>query len=169
MRKEWTIKWQFTHSHHPYISSLSPSSCFLFFLNLKHHSPFLAFTWWLLKGSWRELLIFLPSNFIIYPACVPICSAFHPLQWITTPCTSKARLYPCHLHPLTHSKICSLFSHCHLSFLHHWHLFLYWIIPFACALSKLHIHLHLLLHIHSVFTMLFFLYSVQCTCIITIS
>ena len=65
-------------------------------------------------------------------------------------CTSKARPWPCDQHPFTYSKIYSLLPQLSsVSFLYHCLLFFYGIIPLACALPKLHIHLCLLLHIYS--------------------
>lgn len=142
MREEWTFKWQPTLSHHPYvrqlslgtfhhvsISSFTPTPFHVLFLP---KPPTLALNGWLLKSNLKRTANLSTIKIIIYPASVIIYYASHPLQWMTSPCTSKVEPYPCDLHPLIYSKTYSSLSQLSsLSFLHHWLLFFYWIMcPF---------------------------------------
>lgn len=89
---------------------------------------------------------------------------------MTSPCTSKARPYPCYLHPLTYSEVYSLLPQLScLSFLHHWLLFYYWVIPLVCAfLNYMSISSYFSISTHSELTVLSLHYPLHCTRIFTI-
>lgn len=93
-----------TYSH-PGISSLSLPFT-VFFPKLPTPFSFLALNRGLLKSNLKRTANLPTIKLIVYPASLPIYSAFLLLQWVISSCTWKARPYHCYLHPCT----CSLFA-----------------------------------------------------------